>query len=430
MQKKLIDRGYIAKSSLMAASNLLQFATASLTLLLIARYLGQEAASNYGATLALVSLLLMLPAGLVVWQISTLAPVLGMLKQSKGQMREKNLLEVAHLNRSFSSYTLLVALILTGAWLLLFLLLNQLDFFLPELWLTLLPWLLASPWSASCQAKLQLAQQERTILVSSLLASGTNLASLCCYFLFLPTNQAGSVQSLAVVGAIFSFTSLALLIFLTSRVKALPASMRTVHRDGDRPSFQLATLKQIVYGALDGIVLSTVFSLALIFASQTSPEDGFILSLVVSIMRMIVIPSKQFGLVGGRMYAMGQVKSIRTVLCSSLFSLLLITLLLIPAYSLLSPVQIPGLLLLLMLIQVVLEPLAGVLYGFLKISRGPDRAIGGLVGSYLCFALPLLGLLAFAGWATASLSWGLLFLTRLIFMVSVLWTFRASNRSH
>lgn len=429
MQKKLIDRGYIAKSSLMAASNLLQFATASLTLLLIARYLGQEAANSYGATLALVSLLLMLPAGLMIWQISTLAPVLGMLKQSKGQMREKNLLEVARLNHSFSSYTLLVALILAGAWLLLFLLLNQLDFFVPELWLTLLPWLLVSPWSASCQAKLQLAQQERTILVSSLLASGTNLASLYFYF-FLSTSQAASTQNLAAVGAIFSFTSLALLIFLTSRVKALPASMRTVRRDRDRPSFQLATLKQIVYGALDGIVLSTVFGLALIFASQTSSEDGFILSLVISIMRMIVIPSKQFGLVGGRMYAMGQVKSIRTVLCSSLFSLLLITLLLIPAYSLLSPVQIPGLLLLLMLIQVALEPLAGVLYGFLKISRGPDRAIGGLVGSYLCFALPLLSLLAFAGWATASLCWGLLFLTRLIFMVSVLWAFRTSNRSH
>lgn len=429
MQKKLIDRGYIAKSSLMAASNLLQFATASLTLLLIARYLGQEAANSYGATLALVSLLLMLPAGLMVWQISTLAPALGMLKQSKGQMREKNLLQVAHLNHSFSSHTLLVALILAGAWLLLFLLLNQLDFFVPELWLALLPWLLASPWSASCQAKLQLAQQEKTILVSSLLASGTNLASLYFYF-FLSTSQAGSVQSLAAVGAIFSFTSLALLIFLASKVKALPDSMRTVHRDGDRPSFQLTTLKQIVYGALDGIVLSTVFSLALIFASQTSPEDGFILSLVVSIMRMIVIPSKQFGLVGGRMYAMGQVKSIRTVLCSSLFSLLLITLLLIPAYSFLSPVQIPGPILLLMLIQVVLEPLTGVLYGFLKISRGPDRAIGGLVGSYLCFALPLLGLLAFAGLATASSCWGRLFLTRLIFMVSVLWAFRASNRSH
>lgn len=160
--------------------------------------------------------------------------------------------------------------------------------------------------------------------------------------------------------------------------------------------------------------------MAIFVAALNSPTDGCIVSLVVAVMRMIVIPSKQFGLVGGRMYALGKIASIKTIIASSAVSLILVSALVVPSYTLLASTQIPFFILALMCVQILLEPLTGVLYGFVKVKLGPEVGVNALFIAYLAVAVPLVGFLGLLSLSTALNVWVALFIARLIFCLLTL----------
>lgn len=419
MIRSYINKKFIMKSSTMAASNFIQFASISAIIVIISRIEGHAESALYGSLISLYGLLLMLPTGLMIWQISSFAPELIKLKKAPEGFKEKISRNLFYLNSTFDTHNKFILKILFFIWLLiliaiLFLASAQSAAF----WISILPIILVSPFISSLQAKLQVAQKENKILLGNLSIATINV--FFTYFLLHIQLLKNSPYTLAFLGCIQSISGIILLMYLLMHKKSLPLeySKKLPHLES-RVTF--SSFRKIVSGSIDGIVLSATFSLAIIVAMQNSPRDGFLISLVVSIMRMIVIPSKQFGLVGGRMHLMGEVKNIKTIVLSSFVSIVVVSSVIIPAYIVKSSISIPSLITVLILVQIAIEPLSGVLYGFLKIRVGTEKALYGLLFSYILFSIPLLILFSIFKFANAENVWGILFMARIIFTFSVMW---------
>ena len=419
MIRSYINKKFIMKSSTMAASNFIQFASISAIIVIISRIEGYAESALYGSLISLYGLLLMLPTGLMIWQISSFAPELIKLKNAPEGSKEKISRNLFYLNSTFDTHNKFILKILFFIWLLiliptLFLASAQSAAF----WISILPIILVSPFISSLQAKLQVAQKESKILSGNLSIAAINV--FFTYFLLHIPLLKNSPYTLAFLGCIQSISGIILLMYLLMHKKSLPLeySKKLPHLES-RVTF--SSFRKIVSGSIDGIVLSATFSLAIIVAMQNSPRDGFLISLVVSIMRMIVIPSKQFGLVGGRMHLMGEVKNIKTIVLSSFVSIAVVSSVIIPAYIVKSSISIPNLITVLILVQIAIEPLSGVLYGFLKIRVGTEKALYGLLFSYILFSIPMLILCSIFKFANAENVWGILFMARIIFTFSVVW---------
>lgn len=426
MTSNALNKTFIAKSSMMSAANFIQFILISLIIVAISRFIGREEATQYGMTLSVYTLTIMLPLGLMVWQVSGLAPAIAKLRKIPDQKKQEARSQLARLNKQYHGYTLYTALALLAIWLLI--LLSFLHLATPQsstLWVCLLPIILCSPFKMSLQAKLQVAQKEKQILWGSLTTSVVKLL-LTYLYLSLLSQAVPHPYILAPIGVIISLLDFVLLNYLRHICRSLPQEFSEQDKNSD-VKIKLSIIKKIFFGSIDGIVFASTFTLAILAASQSSPRDGFLITLVVSIMRIIVIPSKQFGLVGGRMSAMGQISGIKTVIVSSLVALSTIALIIIPFYTLTASTAVPVSIILLMAIQVALEPCSGVLYGFIKVRYGPEKGVWGLFLSYLALAIPGLIILMALEISTAENVWLLLFLSRLVFTASVITTVRKNQ---
>lgn len=419
MMKSYINRKFIIKSSTMAASNFIQFASISALIVIISRMAGYTQSALYGMLISFYSILLMLPIGLMVWQISSFAPEIMKLRKTPKCEIEKVYRNIFYLNSIFHAHSKFIFKLLLTVWSLL------LSFFLffasvesIIFWISILPLILISPFVSSLQAKLQVAQKEREIFLGNFAVAVINLISV--YSLLNISLVKDSIFVLAAIGCVQSISGIILMKYFLIEVDKLPIEY-SKRKSTSEICVSILSLRKIISGSLDGIILSATFSLAVFAAMQNDSRDGFLIALVVSMMRTIVIPSKQFGLVGGRMYLMGQVESIKTIILSSFISILIASLAIFPIYMINSSVAIPFFILILMLLQVILEPFAGVLYGFLKIKMGPEKAISGLVLSYVFFASPMIAIFMNYKISTAENIWIIIFLARIIFSVSVVW---------
>ena len=424
MIKNFINRKFIVKSSTMAASNFIQFSSISAIIIIIAKLSGHTYSALYGVLISLYSMLLMLPIGLMVWQISSFTPEI--MKLRKFPKDERSYGKVFYLNSVFHAHSKFILKLLLGAWALFFL------FFLlftsinsTIFWISLLPLVLMSPFVSSLQAKLQVAQKEKEIFIGNLVTAVINLLSV--YSLLSVPSLKSSLVTLAAVGCVQSISGIILMKYLSSQVGKLPIEYSRKDKTSD-VRVSVSSIRKIISGSLDGIILSATFSLAVVSAMQNSSRDGFLIALVVSMMRIIVIPSKQFGLVGGRMYLMGQIENVKTIVLSSFISILAVSLVVFPIYLVNSSVAIPFIILALMLVQVVIEPFAGVLYGFLKIKMGPDKAVSGLILSYVFFAVPMIVVCMNYKIANAENIWMIVFFARIIFSISVVRNLFSKNK--
>lgn len=414
-----LNKDFILKSSAMASTNFIQFASISIILVAISNHSGHEQAAAYGGVLSLYSLLLMLPIGLMIWQISSFIPALIAFRKSQGEIKEKKLSEVFLLNRTFKKYNIFVSLGMLSIWILISILTLGFDL-LPSygVLLSILPGIIVSPFGYYYQGKLQTAQHEKEILKGALVAALFNIILVYAYLIFFKTDSIH--VDLTFIGASQSLSGILLVLFLAKKARTLSSEFLEMGNSKISNKIDLSILVKIISGSVDGIILSAIFSISIIIASHNSPLDGFIISLVVSIMRMIVIPSKQFGLVGGRMHATGQLDSIATIIVSSFLSISTIALLVLPAYLSVSSTQIPVFILLLMLIQIALEPASGVMYGFIKVRYGPTKGIFSLIFSYIFMGLPLLLTSYMMNFSSAEFIWGILFSIRIIFTLLVI----------
>lgn len=418
----MINRKYILKSSLLASTNLIQFIFSSLVLTLVANFLGQQNAALYGLSASIFLFLSILSTGNMIWQISELVPVISEYNNGGNRSEKSLLLRISKLDSNFRAYNYFISLFLLLLCFLIIVFGGVTKIVSAWYLLAVTPLLVSTCFASSLQAKLQVFNKENKILLGNLISSATG-----CLFSFIYLSSFSEYlgdYALGVLGIQQSIVGICYLFYLKLAVSNLPSTTRK-KRIG---KVKLSNLSKIFYGSLDGFIFSGIFSFAIFSTTNMSSEEGFILAWVVSIMRMVVIPSKQFGLVGGRMYLLGEVKKMKEILSSSLLSLLIIGAVTITLHGSILTSKIPENILLMMLFQILLEPLTGVLYGFIKIVGGPEKAVKGLISSYLLFAFPLIIAIYVLGLATAENIWTALFITRLIFAASTISSFRNIRR--
>ncbi len=179
-------------------------------------------------------------------------------------------------------------------------------------------------------------------------------------------------------------------------------------------------------GALDGLILMTVFTVAGTVATQNSARDGAIVVTVVAILRSFVIPLKQYGLVGGRLIrqreALGEdaVRNFRVLALIS-FAILAATALsfVVLRASTTAFSSIPWLIVLLMVAQLCAEPITGFGFAAHKILSAPSFGVKALAIISFCVTIPVLLVLPSINVATAEVIWLAVFGSRVLFATAI-----------
>lgn len=191
-----------------------------------------------------------------------------------------------------------------------------------------------------------------------------------------------------------------------------------------RPVAGLRELPASLTGALDGLILMTVFTVAATIAARTSVADGAIVVLVVATLRAVIVPLKQFGMAGGRIIvqrrALGvpdnrqlrKLVATSAVILWSIAALILLIKVTTPLLDML-PWPIAGL----MAAQLVLEPVTGVAFAAQKILDRPAFGLSALMIVSVAGTIPVLLMLSALGVATALWVWSAVFSARVLFFL-------------
>jgi len=185
-------------------------------------------------------------------------------------------------------------------------------------------------------------------------------------------------------------------------------------------------------GGYDGLVLLTTFTTVSQIALHVSPTAGAVTVTVITFVRSIVIPLKSVGLVGGRLVVQQSRtlthsrdlvrRVIRTVACFLVPVGAVIAIAPWPLQQLLGlpPGQDVEWVIRLVGIQLILEPIAGVGSGMLKVIVKPTSVLLPLLLCMWAFALPTIAILAATQHLTLVGIWLVLLIARVIFSTCVL----------
>lgn len=280
-----------------------------------------------------------------------------------------------------------------------------------------LPWMLLIPFSQVAAGALQAFALERKIFTASIATVLLQVASMPLIItLGLPLRWTllllGLVQSAIAIG-VYLYRLRLVRQALNTRVLGTLLPMRLRDRWHGFADRALA-------GA-DGLVFMVFFALLTFVARTHSVEAGAIIALVVSIMRLLVIPMKQFGNVGGRMlltagvdkYSFGSLRKASlafTVPLSLVVLALAICLVPHPSVWFIAPM---------MVVQIFTEPWSGIDFSLAKVLYSPRAMVRLLFTVYGAFGAPIALILAIAGWGGAVEVWSVAFVCRLLFLFGV-----------
>lgn len=290
-------------------------------------------------------------------------------------------------------------------------------------WLCLLPTIVLAPVSAVISGAFQATNRD-----------GVNLATALIGTLAQVAVTAGAVGvgappllTVALIGATSSVTALVGTVVRGRQVMRAGLFTAAIIRGGladavRQPVAVLRGLGERAAAAVDGLVFMVAFTAAVLVASADSPGAGATVALTVALMRSVVVPVKQFGSVGARFVLQERGRpdpiSLRTVQANSALVLILAALalvlarVLVPSFSLLIwPIVLA------MVAQLLLEPWAGVLFAFRKLTESTASGLVALLVAYGGVAAAGLAALAVVGRGSAGPVWATLFAARLVFVV-------------
>ncbi|MBH0083255.1 hypothetical protein [Salinibacterium sp. SWN167] len=295
-------------------------------------------------------------------------------------------------------------------------------------WFASLTSLILLPFSATLSGIFQAQNRDGENLVLTLAAAGV-LVFAAAGLAF--TNVSPQVFVVG-LGMTSSAVSVANVLYRTRRVT--PIYSFTLRQltfgwvlDGAFIRSALRALPGRVRGALDGVILMTVFSVAATIAARNSAADGAIVLAVVAILRMIVIPLKQYGLVGGRLIRQRSKSNAEknrllwrliavTSVCLLVCSVVLVGLGAFTPYL----GAIPTVVIAAMAFQLLLEPITGFALGAQKVLDSPGFGLGSLAVISVGLTLPALFLISFWGEATAEAVWLTVVSARFIYFLVLL----------
>lgn len=199
------------------------------------------------------------------------------------------------------------------------------------------------------------------------------------------------------------------------------------------PVAVVRSLGERAAASVDGLVFLVTFTAAILVATAHSPADGAVVALSVAVMRSVIVPLKQFGVVGARFVIaergreredamrLSTVQTNCFVLLAAIAVALAISRLALPVFD-----QLGWLLIAMMAVQLLIEPWAGVLYSYRKIALSTAAGLPALGIAHGAVAGPGLTLLAVTRSGSAEAIWSVLLATRVVFAVLLAWTPRIS----
>ncbi|MBH0023925.1 hypothetical protein [Salinibacterium sp. SWN248] len=243
--------------------------------------------------------------------------------------------------------------------------------------------------------------------------------------------ELSSLNAVLVIGVSGVVSDVGALVYRLKRLGFEEGTTRLVLADSVRlfvasPIHAIRELPSRLKPALDGLVLMTVFTVAGTVAAASGPRDGAVVVLVVALMRAVVIPLKQFGLVGGRLIAQAggtladdrarflQLTAIATGILVSIAASLLVVRAIATPLSL-----IPWMIVSMMALQLCMEPVTGFGFGAQKVLTSPTFGLKSLVVISLGLTIPALLTLWLLGLGSAESIWAVVFLGRLVFFSSL-----------
>lgn len=198
-----------------------------------------------------------------------------------------------------------------------------------------------------------------------------------------------------------------------------------------RPWRHLRSHPATLAGAADGIIMMVTFAVVTSMMAQSKPVEALTTAALITVIRTIMLPTKQFGVVAAKlirretsMSATGQLKrylGIVTLLLLPVVVFMLVmpgALLSLLGASTVTPamewaVRLCGL-------QLLLEPITGSLAAVFKIVIRPTANLGTLAVVMLLGVIPAVVLMSGLGWLTMLVAWSMLMLARLIFAARVI----------
>lgn len=279
------------------------------------------------------------------------------------------------------------------------------------------PRIFLMPTNMVCFGALQVLGNRRGIVTTAILQLISGLVPLIFVAVF-PHNALYGVISINALQTVFFGGVAVWRVWFIYRAMGATISVRR----------WLATPNSLLHGlfdrgvaGVDGVVYMTVFFVATLLATRHSVHDGAVISIVVSLMRLVVIPLKQFGLAMGseanRTGSGGRRIVADCVVVTMPICAIVAFLIGIAAGHSLGSEAARGIVPL-MVIQLLLEPFAGILYTAMKVRWGATAQVRWFFGLYIFGLLPALFASSLLGWGTALTVWGLWFVTRVSFALS------------
>ncbi|RKW69799.1 hypothetical protein [Galactobacter caseinivorans] len=287
----------------------------------------------------------------------------------------------------------------------------------------LLPGILCSPHSAVINGAYQYLDRNR----ENLSATASFGLIYCASGIFLLTANLPILLALTLFGLSQSCGTVAILALRVMRLRRHVGS-----------PFLTARLRWDAQGiwdrlsaSLDGAVFMIVFLVVQSAATTISPDTGDAIAVAIAFARLVAVPLKQVGITYGRLAVSthrpltpGRSLIELFLAASPYLSAALLGML---GYALWSgPIGGSLLLTLMIAAQIIIEPAAGVLFGYLKLAVSPRAGLLGLLLVYFVAVPALLFFLIQAG-ATAGIIWAGLLGARLLFAASNVVSLRTNN---
>lgn len=272
--------------------------------------------------------------------------------------------------------------------------------------------LLTAPHSAVFNGAFQFLDRNRENLQAALVVGLVTIAAAVVVLAVLPVTSV----LLIMLGLIQSAAALGVLIWrrrsLSRWVAApkWPVGIRWCKRE----------IFDRIAASVDGAVFMAMFALVQVLAAAVSPQVGAQIALAVALVRTVVVPVKQIGLNYGRMLVadqaprVGAMRELTTLTLATWCFIIPITSVGLIWSGLAEPVGASWTLTILIAVQLLMEPFAGVLYGAAKVTIGPRAGLFGLLIIYVV-VLPAALLPLSLTDGTAEQFWLLLLIARGLF---------------
>lgn len=409
-----VQANILGKSLLLSLTALAPLASSFLTISGFRLVYGDHAAVAVGMSGNILGIIIALTAGCMVMSLRTFAKL-----RAVDQNDSKSLLGALRGEHANAYVVAVIVLLLIGVCSLITLTSSgvRVGPFVYYL-LGSLPWLLILPFSQAGDGFLQAFDQDRKILASNvaMLVLHTGIVAV------VVTVKPDLTSGLLLVSLGQSLAAVLVYIYRLRIIRGILGRDLGVSFVPQR-TFRLSSIIDRMLAGSDGLIYMGFFFLATFVAAGHSPQDGAIIATVVSFMRMLVIPLKQFGLVGGRFFLRSHAveSSPHPILRQAVIPCFVAALIAFGCAYLMVP-DGPGFLLgIMVFVQIALEPYSGVTYSMGKVIYGPRAMIGALGICYLALGAPALLLLGVADIASALVVWSCIFVTRLVFTGFVQW---------